>query len=309
MEVSAQTAAAAPSRIGVIGLGNMGGRITRRILDAGHAVLGFDVDPVRVDGCGAERAGTIGALTDQAGIVLMSLPDSGVVESVVLGEDGVLAHARQGQVVVDLTTASPASTVQLHRALGEQGVELLDAGISGGPAGAESGTLTIMAGGSADALERVRWVLELFSSKIVHLGDSGAGHTVKLLNNFLNAISLAGTAEVMVAARKARLDLAKVLDVFNSSTGVNFATRSRFPKIIEGDYLEGGLTGALMLKDVQLYVEHLAALGVPSLNAAGPIASFGLANGLGYRDQVSNRVVDALGDLAGGIRLQADKPG
>jgi 3-hydroxyisobutyrate dehydrogenase len=84
---------------------------------------------------------------------------------------------------------------------------------------------------------------------------------------------------------------------------VNFATLNRFPRIVRGDYLEGGLTSALMMKDVQLYVDHLASLGVPSLNASGPMASFGLANNLGYRDQISNRVVDAIGDLAGGTRV------
>jgi 3-hydroxyisobutyrate dehydrogenase len=112
----------------------------------------------------------------------------------------------------------------------------------------------------------------------------------------------------MVAARKAGLDLPTVLDVLNAGSGVNFATLNRFPHIVRGDYLEGGLTGALMLKDVQLYVEHVAALGVPSLNASGPIAAFGLANSLGYRDQISNRVVDAIGDIAGGVRVHEPEP-
>ena len=191
---------------------------------------------------------------------------------------------------------------------GERGVEFIDAGISGGAAAAEAGTLTIMAGGSVEALERVRWALEPFSGKVFHVGEAGAGHTVKLLNNFLNAVSLAATAEVMVAARKAGLDLPTVLEVLNASSGVNFATLNRFPHIVRGDYLEGGLTGALMLKDVQLYVEHVASLGVPSLNASGPIAAFGLANSLGYRDRISNRVVDAIGDIAGGVRVSEPDP-
>jgi 3-hydroxyisobutyrate dehydrogenase len=135
------------------------------------------------------------------------------------------------------------------------------------------------------------------------MGAPGAGHTAKLLNNFLNAVSLAATAEVMVAGRKAGLDLAQLLDVLNSSSGVNFATRNRFPHIVRGDYLEGGLTGRLMTKDVALYVELVGRLGVPSLNAAGPLASFGLAENLGYGDQISNRVVDAIGDVAGGVRV------
>ena len=101
------------------------------------------------------------------------------------------------------------------------------------------------------------------------MGESGAGHTAKLLNNFLNGVSLAATAEVLVAARKAGLDLRTFLDVVNHSSGVNFATLNRFPHIVEGDYLEGGLTGNLMTKDVMLYVDLVRELGVPTLNAAG----------------------------------------
>ena len=295
--------------IGIVGLGNMGGRIARRIVAAGHGLVGYDAEPRRIAEAGVTPAGSVAAVARDADIVLLSLPDSPVVEAVVLGEDGIAANGRTGQLVIDLTTAAPSSTVRLHAALAERGIELIDAGISGGAAAAEAGTLTIMAGGSEDALERAKWALEPFSGKVFHVGESGAGHTVKLLNNFLNASSLAATAEVMVAARKAGLDLATVLDVLNAGSGVNFATLNRFPRIIRGDYLEGGLTGRLMMKDVQLYVDHLASLGVPSLNSAGPLASFGLANNLGYQDQISNRVVDAIGDLAGGVRVHEDPPG
>jgi 3-hydroxyisobutyrate dehydrogenase-like beta-hydroxyacid dehydrogenase len=195
----------------------------------------------------------------------------------------------------------------VHAAFAERDVAYLDAGVSGGAAAAEKGTLTIMAGGSAAALEELGWLFGLFTSQVFPMGESGAGHTAKLLNNFLNAVSLAATAEVMVAGRKAGLDMRTLLDVLNASSGVNFATLNRFPRIIEGDYLEGGLTGALMMKDVVLYVDHLHELGVPSLNAPGPLASFGLANSTGYADVISNRVVDAIGDISGGVRLY-DEP-
>jgi 3-hydroxyisobutyrate dehydrogenase-like beta-hydroxyacid dehydrogenase len=294
-------------RVGFIGLGNMGGRITRRIVGGGHPVLGFDLDATRAPAAGATAAATIAQVVAESDVVLLSLPDSKAVEAVVLGDSGILATARAGQVVVDLSTAAPSSTRKLHAALAERGVEYLDAGISGGAAAAVKGTLTIMAGGSATALEGLGWLFGTFAAKVFPMGESGAGHTAKLLNNFLNAVSLSATAEVMVAARKAGLDLKTLLDVLNASSGVNFATLNRFPRIITGDYLEGGLTGALMMKDVVLYVDHLHELGVPTLNAAGPMASFGLANGTGYADLISNRVVDAIGDVAGGVRLHAER--
>jgi 3-hydroxyisobutyrate dehydrogenase len=290
-------------RIGFIGLGNMGGRMTRRLVDAGHSVLGFDPVPGRAGAAGATAAASVTEVVRGTDCILLSLPDSPVIEAVVRGDGGVLATGRPGQVVVDLSTAAPSSTIALHGELGRQGIEFLDAGISGGAAAAERGTLTIMVGGSAAALESVSWVLEAFASKVVHMGAAGSGHTTKVLNNFLNAVSLAASAEVMLAARQAGLDLGRVLDVINASSGVNFATLNRFPHIIHGDYLEGGLTSALMTKDINLYVACLAELGVPSLLSAGALAAFGLASSLGYRDQISNRVVDALGDLAGGVRL------
>jgi 3-hydroxyisobutyrate dehydrogenase len=293
--------------VGFIGLGNMGGRMTACLVRAGIDVVGFDTRSGLAAGVGAAPAASPREVAERAEVVLMSLPDSSVVEAVVTGADGVLAGCRSSQVVVDLSTAAPASTRTLHGALGERGVEYLDAGISGGAAAAEKGQLTLMVGGSETALAAVRPTLDAFAAKIFHVGDSGAGHAAKLLNNFLNAVSLASTAEVMVAAKKAGLDLHTILDVFNASSGVNFATMNRFPHIIEGDYLEGGLTNTLMMKDVTLYADYVSQLGVASLNAAGPLASFGLARSLGYADRISNTVVDAIGDISGGVRL-ADRP-
>jgi 3-hydroxyisobutyrate dehydrogenase-like beta-hydroxyacid dehydrogenase len=281
--------------------------MTRRLVGAGVRVVGYDVRSGLAASVGAESAVSPGAVSDGAECVLLSLPDSRAVEAVVLGDgtgpDGLIDFARPGQVIIDLSTSAPSSTRRIHAALAARGVEYLDAGISGGAAAAEKGALTIMVGGSAAALDSARWVFGPLASKVALMGASGAGHSTKLLNNFLNAVSLAATAEVMVAARAAGLDLATVLEVINASSGVNFATLNRFPRIINGDYLEGGLSSNLMTKDVVAYVDHVRELGVPCLNAAGPLACFGAAANLGYGELISNRVVDAIGDLAGGVRL------
>jgi len=288
------------TRVGIVGLGNMGGRVARRVAEAGFAVQGFDVDPARADALGIPPAASVAELASATDVVLLSLPDSTVVEPVVRE---LRPACRAGQIVVDLSTSAPSSTVVLHAELAESGVAFVDAGISGGAAAAEKGTLTVMVGGAAEVLEAVRPVLETFSSRVVHMGASGSGHTAKLLNNFLNGISLAATAETMVAARKAGLDLSLLLEVLNHSSGVNFATLNRFPSIVEGDYLEGGLTGNLMLKDLLLYRDLTKALGVRALTAPGCIEAFELAAELGYGEQISNHVVDAIGDVSGGVRL------
>jgi 3-hydroxyisobutyrate dehydrogenase len=296
-------------RSGMIGLGNMGGRIARRIRDAGLPVVGFDVSAEQASRSGVEITASVAELVVQADVVLLSLPDSRVVEAVVYGEDGVLGASRAGQIVVDLSTAAPDSTRRIHDDLGARGVEFVDAGISGGAAAAEKGALTIMAGGSEAALDAVRPILQSAAARIHHMGDSGSGHVAKLLNNFLNGISLAATAEVMVAARKAGLDLTRFLEVVNHSSGVNFATLNRFPRIVEGDYLEGGLTSNLMAKDLMLYLDLVRQLGVTSLAGPACLGAFHLAAALGYGDQISNRVVDALGDVSGGVRLQGGAAG
>jgi 3-hydroxyisobutyrate dehydrogenase-like beta-hydroxyacid dehydrogenase len=289
--------------IGIIGLGNMGGRIARRLLDGGEEVVGHDVDPRRAAQVGVEPAATPGAVAAAADVVLLSLPDSRVIEAVVGGEDGLEAHGRAGQIVVDLSTAAPSSTRALHDRLAARDVAYLDAGISGGAAAADRGTLTIMVGGEADALDRVRPVLAHFAEHVHHMGPSGTGHVTKLLNNFLNGVSLAATSEAMVAARKAGLDLHQLLEVLNTSTGVNFATLHRFPRMVDGDYLEGGLTSNLMAKDLMLYLDLVRELEVTSLNGPPSLAAFHLAAALGYGDEISNRVVDALGDISGGVRI------
>src|SRR5581483_7042057 len=261
----------------------------RRIDGAGHSVVGYDVDPGQAERSGVPVAGSIAELAGAVDVVFLSLPDSRVVEAVVYGEDGLASACRAGQIVVDLSTAAPASSTRIHDDLGRAGVEFVDAGMSGG---------------SEQALAAVRPLLDSFSSRVYHMGAPGSGHVAKLLNNFLNGVSLAATAEVMVAARRAGLDLQQFLDVVNHSSGVNFATLNRFPRIVEGDYLEGGLTSNLMAKDVQLYLDLVRRLEVTSLAGPSCLGAFHLAAALGYGDQISNRVVDALGDISGGVRLQ-----
>ncbi|MEQ4304652.1 NAD(P)-dependent oxidoreductase [Plantactinospora sp. B6F1] len=294
-------------RVGFIGLGNMGGRMTRCLVQGGVEVLGFDTQAVRIAAAGADTAASAVDVVRNTEVVLLSLPSSRVVEAVMLGPDGAVHAAREGQIIVDLSTSDPASTRHIHGLLAARGVAYVDAGVSGGAAAAEKGELTLMVGGEEQPLDQVRPVLEHLAAKIFHLGSTGAGHAAKLLNNFLNAIALSATAEVMVAGKKAGLDLQVLLDVLNSSSGVNFATLNRFPKIIHGDYLKGGLTNTLMLKDVMAYIDLVAGLGVASLHSSGPLAAFGLAKALGYAEQISNTVVDAIGDVSGGIRLHDQK--
>jgi 3-hydroxyisobutyrate dehydrogenase-like beta-hydroxyacid dehydrogenase len=237
--------------------------------------------------------------------VLLSLPSDAAIDAVVLGPDGLEAHAPAGLVVVDLSTASPARTRARHERLAARGVELLDAGVSGGPRAAEAGTLTLMVGGSEAALERARPALVGLGTTIFHVGGPGTGHAAKAVNNFLNAANLAATAEAMVVGTKAGLDPEQLLEIVNASSGRNWATEHRFPSILRGDYLEGGLSNTLMAKDLDVYLDLAAGTRAPTLLGSTCRTVFGIAMACGYEDRVSNTVVDALGDLAGGVRVQS----
>lgn len=291
--------------VGFVGLGNMGSRMSARLVEAGYEVVGFDPGRHGSDGVVTSWASTLAEVASSS-VVLMSLPDRVVVEKVLWGnsgETGLLQELRGGQIVVDMTTSAPETTKRAATECDQRDVRFLDVGISGGAKGAESGQLTFMVGGSTEALETVRPILSVLATTIEHVGQSGSGHVLKILNNFLNAMNLSASAEVLVAAKAAGLDVGQALRVINQSSGSNWATENRFPHIIEGDYLEGGLSSQLMLKDIQLYVDLVAQVGVSSLHASGPIAAFGSAIQRGYGDDISNRVVDAIGDMAGGIRL------
>jgi 3-hydroxyisobutyrate dehydrogenase len=294
--------------VAVVGLGNMGGRIAARLASLGHRVAGLDARPGRAAEWGVEALPDLAAAS-RAEIVLLSLPSSREVESVVRGPGGLLEHARASLTVVDLTTAEPASTRMLHAELAARGVALLDAGISGGPGPAADGTLTLMVGGDAAALERALPVLSGAGSKIIHLGASGNGHAAKAVNNFLNAMNLAATAEAMVAGVAAGLDAAQLLEVIQASSGRNFATEVRFPRILQGDYQDGALSSALMVKDLDVYAALAASVGAPASLAPAARAVYELALEQGLGDQGANRVADVVGDLAGGIRLRARDAG
>jgi len=289
----------------MVGLGNLGGRMAVRLRDEGHAVLGHDVRAERAAELGLEPAGGLAGAC-AAGLVLLSLPSDAAIDAVVLGPDGIEGRAPAGTVVVDLSTASPARTRARHAALAARGIALLDAGVSGGPRAAEAGTLTLMAGGDAAALDRARPVLLGLGAKIFHVGGPGTGHAAKAVNNFLNAANLAAAAEAMVVGTKAGLDPEQLLEIVNASSGRNWATEHRFPSILRGDYLEGGLSNTLMAKDLDVYLDLAAGTRVPTLLGPTCRAVFGVAMACGYADRVSNTVVDALGDLAGGVRVQRD---
>jgi 3-hydroxyisobutyrate dehydrogenase len=268
------TDALAPgATVGFVGLGRMGNPMAHRLAGAGYRVLGYDVSEAAraawaADVPEAGAAPDLAAAADGADAVILMLPDSSVV-SAVLMRDGLLAAASAGTIIVDMSSSEPQATRELAATAAEHGVVLVDAPVSGGVKGATNGSLTVMAGGPADAVERVRPMLSVMGSRILHVGDTGAGDAVKALNNLLSGTHLLVTSEAMAAAAEFGLDVPAVLDAINTSSGRSGSTENKWPNYIVPGTFDSGFPLRLLLKDMRIALGLANSAGTPSrLSAA-----------------------------------------
>ncbi|MDX2157020.1 MAG: NAD(P)-dependent oxidoreductase [Hyphomicrobiaceae bacterium] len=252
------------TQVGFIGLGNIGRPMATNIQKRFPGVLVHDLSRDRIDTlveAGAMAAGSIADLAKAARVVLLSLPTSNEVEAVLLGDGGLVANAAAGTLVIDLTSGSPPRSKSIATRLAERGIRYIDAGVSGGIAGATAATLGIMIGGSDQDVADATPYLEALGKTIVHMGPVGAGHATKALNNLLLAVNTVAVSEVMALAVKSGLDAGKVMTAINGSSGRSYVTDVRFPRyVMKGDYSHaGGMALALLLKDVAIACETARA--------------------------------------------------
>lgn len=251
--------------IGVIGLGNMGRGMALTLHRAGLRVLGFDVAEATrsaLAGEGIETVATIGAVIAAADIVILSLPTADIVEAVVAGEGGILAHARAGVVIVDTSTSHPETSRKLAALLAPKGMTFIDAPVSGGPKGAITGSMTMVIGADDADLARVMPVLERISAKRVHVGPVGAGNVAKIVNNLLCAAHLLTAAEAVRIARAAGVDAERLLEGLNAGSGRSGVTLANFPTWVLNGAFDSGFTMKLMRKDVRLAAQFVGELGL-----------------------------------------------
>jgi hypothetical protein len=250
--------------VGFIGLGNMGAPIAGRLLEKCGRLTVFDTRRSATDALVAKGAVRVDSPADIAAnveLAFMSLPSPEIVREVA---DSLAGAARPGKlkIVVDLSTTGPRASAQIAATLADKGLELLDAPVSGGVAGARKGTLAVMAAGSSASIERCRDLLSTIGKVFVVGPKPGLGQTMKLCNNLLSATALAISAEAMVLGVKAGLDPAVMLDVINSGTGRNSATVDKFPRAVLPRKFDFGFASGLMYKDVRLFMEEAENLGV-----------------------------------------------
>ncbi|TDO17300.1 hypothetical protein EV580_0467 [Mycobacterium sp. BK086] len=256
--------------IGFIGLGNMGFSMAARLIDAGHPVIVFDTRPEVVASAvalGAQAASSPRDVADRSETVLASLPSVQASRDVATGPDGVIEGQRVKRFI-DLSTVGSTAAQQIQAQLAQRGIAMLDSPVSGGVGGATKGKLALMVSGPRDEFDLVQPVLAQLGTPFFVDTKSGAGQTMKLVNNLLAATALATTCEVVVMGVKAGLDPSVMIDVINAGSGATNASRDKFPNSILPRSFDYGFATGLMVKDVRLYLEEAAALGLPTEVAA-----------------------------------------
>ncbi len=289
-------------RVGVIGLGLMGGGMARTLLRKGFDPVVYDASPAAVDRMaklGARVAASPQELAEKVDFVFTVLPDGPQVEEVVLGPGGTLAGAHPGSFFVDSSTIDPAVSERVRTAVGKAGYRMIDASLNRGPKEAEEGTLIFMVGASPEDFAAVRPLLEAMGTDIFHCGGPGAGITMKVINNILTQSILASDCEALVLGAKAGLSADVMLKVLTSTNANNGPLHNLVPNnVLKGDYTPG-FKAWMAHKDMGLAHNLAARLGVP-LFTLGPVRQlFSAALGRGKGELTSAVIATVLEELAG----------
>jgi 3-hydroxyisobutyrate dehydrogenase-like beta-hydroxyacid dehydrogenase len=256
-------------KVGFIGLGKMGRPMCMNLLKGGVDLTVCDASAAAMqvlENKGARAAKSPAELASRCDVVIIMVPGPKEVEEVCTGPDGIINGAKEGTIVVEMSTSLPSVSRRMCEAFSKRGVRMIDAPVSGMARGAIAGTLSIFVGGDAAVMETVRPVFEKMGTNIYHMGPVGSGQIMKVINNVLVSTCLATTGETMALAIKAGLKPKQVLDALTTSSGRNFGTNSIFADIIlpgkPSDY-----TCAIMRKDIGVFLEVGKDLGVPTFIA------------------------------------------
>ena len=289
--------------IGFIGAsGLMGHGMARHLLAKGHPLaLTVHRNRERVAdllAAGATEAATPAALAAASEIVFLCVTGSPQVEAAVEGADGLLAGARRGLLIVDCSTSEPDSTARLRERCAAAGVAFVDAPLSRTPVEAEAGRLNVMVGANDAVFARLEPVLRCFAENVFHVGGPGAGHTLKLLNNFIAQAVCTATAEAFAVGQRAGIDLRKLVELVSAGP-VNSGLFQAMVKTLDGDL--GGLRFELdnARKDVRYYTHLAEGLAIPSLVGEAVHQSLALASALGHGKKFVPSLVEAQEQLSG----------
>jgi 2-hydroxy-3-oxopropionate reductase len=288
-------------KLGFIGLGIMGHSMAANLLKAGHDLTVWNRTASRADDLVKQGAKVANSPTDLAGtcdIIFICVSDTPDVEQVILGKNGILDGARSGSLVVDHSTISPQATREMAAMLADKGIAMLDAPVSGGSEGALRGTLSIMVGGSADQLARVMPYFQAMGKTITHVGDTGAGQMVKLVNQILVVVTQLAVSEALLFAEAGGLDLGQTLEAVKNGAAGSWMLANRGPQMIERDW-RPGFTIDLQQKDLRLVMQAADSLGVPVIGTSLVFNLYRTLQAQGLGSEGNHALVKALEQLTG----------
>ena len=254
-----------PETVGFVGVGIMGKPMAENVMAAGHDVVAHNRSPEPVEELvaqGATGADSPAEVASRADVVVTVLPDTDAVESVLYGEDGLLAELGTGQVYVDMSTIAPGATETFAEDVAATGAAMLDAPISGGESGAVEGTLSIMVGGDPEILDELRDLLGAMGETITHTGPSGAGQVTKACNQVVVACTHQAVSEALLLAHRAGADLEAVVSAISGGAAGCWSLRERAPDVIRGNF-EPGFFSSYQYKDLRIATEAGEEFGVP----------------------------------------------
>ena len=249
-------------RLGIIGCGNMGGGMASQLIQNGFALTCFDPSPEissKMDALGATIAASAGALAQTCDVIILSLPKAAIVEAVMAQ---ILPDIQIGTVILDASTSEPATSQAMAAKGASHGFAFVDGPVSGGPAAANAGTMTMLLGGGANAIETLRPALDILTAKTVIVGGSGAGHAAKIANNMLCAANLVLVGEAIRLGQAAGVNPQDLIEGINAGSGRSGVSEANFPKWVLNDTFDSGFSMGLMRKDVGLALDLAKTSGV-----------------------------------------------
>jgi len=288
-------------KVGYIGLGLMGGSIARNILKAGFPLVVHNRSHAAVDELvaeGAIAANTPKEVAAQVDVVFTNLPDTPDVEKVVLSENGILSGAHAGLVYVDNSTIKPASARMIAERLARENAFALDAPVSGGDIGARNGTLTIMVGGDASAVQKVMPVFMAMGKTVTHVGDAGAGQVAKAANQIMVAAQMVAMGELLVFAKKAGVDPKKVVDAIKGGAAQCWTLDVKPPRLFDGNR-SPGFKAHMQLKDLKIILETAQEYDIPISSTIENTKLFQQMIDLGMGELDNSAIVGVIEKLAG----------
>lgn len=288
-------------KVGYIGLGLMGKSIARNILKAGFPLIVHNRSHAAVEELvaeGAVAASTPAVVAAQVDIAFTNLPDTPDVEKVMFGEKGIIEGAHQGLITIDNSTIKPAAARMIAEKLAERNVFALDAPVSGGDIGARNGTLTIMVGGDASALERAMPVLMATGKTVTHVGDAGAGQVAKAANQIMVAAQMVAMGELLVFAKKAGVDPKKVVDAIKGGAAQCWTLDVKPPRLFDGNR-NPGFKAHMQLKDLKIILETAKEYDIPVSGTVANTELFQQMIDAGMGELDNSAVVGVIEQLAG----------